>query len=211
MRKIISVFLVVCQLVYGALFAQNSKKESLIQYRQMTATDIAEFKQGEHLEWAKTFTLEKFMEYYIEKGQKFFDKKYGSQSIEELYRDSSYIYFGHLSGEGLLYLIKVARQDLDGINFQELDGNEIRKKFIEEVVPNEDKERVKSKDNCSMGSYLTDFTYFKYYSETKEIEIGYKWKINCEFLYKIINKTYIARYNIDTKTFSSLLASGKVK
>lgn len=205
------LFLAICHLTGGALPAQTSKKESLMEYRQMASTDITEFKEGKHLAWAKALTLEKFMEYYVEKGQKFFDKKYGAQSIEELYRDSAYVYFGHLNGNALIHFMKVIRQDLNGINLHELDGNEVQKRFIEEVVPKEDKEMIRSKDNCSMGYYLTEFNYFKYHRQTKEIEISYKWKINCEFFYKIINKTYTARYNIDTKTFTPLRASGKVK
>jgi hypothetical protein len=126
----------------------------------------------------------------------------GHEYMNELYADSQFIYFGHYARYTILRFLKVDKQELAGVNYNDINGTVIRDRFIKEIVPEEDKARVAKKEkSCTMGYYSTEFSY-KYLPATREVEISYHWKINCEFLYKIINKTYTARYSLDSNTFS---------
>ncbi len=97
---------------------------------------------------------------------------------------------------------KVQQNDLIGINYEENDDKQLRKRFVDEIVPAADKEKVEKKGwGCTTFSGKQEFS-FNYLKDTKEIEITYEWKEVCDFVARLINKTYTACYNIDTKTFS---------
>ena len=154
------------------------------------------------MEFAKTFSLKTFIEYYVEYGKQMFTKKDGLLRIEELYEDSVFTYFVRKTYYGLIDFFKVTTTDLNQVNYEEIDGASLRKRFIDEAIPESDKQWVQKKEKgCSMGSYYTDFDY-TYDPGTKELNISYKWKISCDFLYKIIDKVYTAKYNLDTKQFT---------
>lgn len=104
----------------------------------------------------------------------------------------------------MITLFKVRTSDLKGINYAPLDGNEIRKRFYNEVVPEKDKAHVrkeKEKHHLSAAPewFVTDFEY-RYIREEGTIEISYKWKLVSD-LHKIIDKTYTARYELNTERF----------
>jgi hypothetical protein len=96
----------------------------------------------------------------------------------------------------------VLSKDINDIDIAGIDGNLIRKRFLEEIIPIEDKQRVKRKSQqCASGTENADFDYM-YDRNKREVEIKYKWKVTCDF-FKVINKTYTSKYNIDNKTFSN--------
>lgn len=192
------IFLIIILLPWKSL-GQASKKEMRYERTKLQAEAV---RQGQYLDRADRVPVEKFMEYYLEVGPQHYSKQYGQEYMNELYVDSQYIYFGHYAGPMMIKFVKVSREELAGINYNAIDGRVIRERFIKEIVPQADKDRVEKKDKaCTMGYYFTEFSY-KYLPATKEVEVSYRWKINCEFLYKIINKTYTSRYSFDTGLFS---------
>lgn len=163
--------------------------------------DTNEIRAGKHLDLTREFTIEQFVAYYVEHGKTRENKKYGIEIIETLYTDTVFRYFGLKHSHGLIDYFKVNLSDLKPVYLENIDGLEIRKNFIEQVVPEADKNKVeKNAKNCSMTYYVPEFKY-DYKKETNGIVITYKWRISCEFLFNIINKTYSALYDIETKTF----------
>jgi hypothetical protein len=164
--------------------------------------DTNEIRTGKHLDLAREFTIEQFVAYYVDHGKVRENKKYGIEIIEPLYTDAVSRYFGLKHSHGLIDFFKIKLSDLKSVNLANIDGMEIRKNFIEQVVQEADKNKVaKNEKNCSMTHYIPEFIY-DYKKETNAILVTYKWRISCEFLFNIINKTYVALYNIETKTFT---------
>lgn len=202
MRSIVFIFWVVSQILSGSVFAQNSKKDTNSWYSRLSRANVNEVREGKHLELAKNYSLENFIEYYVREGKERLSKKDGNLTIELLYKDSVFFYFGHLWSWGMQNFFKVKQNDLIGINYEELDDKQLRRRLIDEIVPVADKEKVEKKGwGCTTFNGFEKFTY-KYLKDTKEIEIVYKWKSVCDFVARQVNKTYSARYNIVTKTFS---------
>ncbi len=203
-KNIFFVLLTVISFLGNQLFAQTGKTNTNTIYFQLSRTNIDEIRKGRHLELAKPYSLENFIEYYIINGKEGFTKKDGLFLIDTLYRDSLHVYFGHINGNLLVNFFKVNQNDLTGINYEEIVGKHIRERFIDEIVPAADKERVERKGwGCTAFSGKQDFSY-RYFRNTNEIEITYKWKEVCDFVAKLIDKTYTVRYSLDTKMFSQV-------
>jgi len=180
--------------------AQNSKKESNSRYRQVIILSIEEMKSQSHSNLAAELSIEEFIAFYIETGKERVSKEYGKEIIDTIYRDSTYTYFIHRTILHPIDFFKVKTYDLRGINFWELDGQFIRRKFLDEIVPSEDKAKSKRKSQgCILGSEYQDFQYL-YDRKTGLLRIVCKWKVSCDFL-RVMNKTYQAYYQIDSKTF----------
>ena len=196
------VFLLLLHTCFGAVaVAQTSKKDASRYYKTITKLDTLAIQNGEHLEHAKTFSLGEFIEYYVENGKDVQTKKFGRLSMAELYKDSLFTYFGRKNYYGLIDFFKVSNTALTGIDYARLDGNVLRRKFIDSIVPQADKQKEKEAQNsCSTGNYAAEFKY-KYYGDKKELEVTYKWKIGCDFVKKILNKTYTARYSLVSGEF----------
>lgn len=186
-------------------FAQtSSKKESRELFKQVVQLDTNEIKSGKHLELAKELTVEEFVSYYLENGQPESSKMYKELRVEELYQDSIYAYLARKHNYGLIEFIKVKSPDFNGLELNKLNGNAIRKKLIDEIVPQSDKDRVAKKmKRYQSFSYNPSFTY-DYQQEKKEVIITYHWKITSTFI-RIVNKKYSARYDIASETFTENL------
>lgn len=183
-------------------FGQNSKKEGISRYKKLTSLTLNDLKTRSHSELARELSVENFMIYYIDNGKEKLSKKYGQESIDSIYHDSIYTYFVRWTSFYPIDFIKVSTNDIDGIIISDIDGNLIREKFLKEIIPNEDKEKVKRKSReCMSGTDYYDFEY-SYNRQKKEVEIKYKWKVTCDF-FKVINKTYSATYNISNKSFKN--------
>ena len=183
-------------------FGQNSKKETISRYKLLTGLSLDTLKTQNYSKLAKELSIENFLSYYIEKGKERVTKEHGHEYIDSLYTDTIYSYYIHRTTNYPIDFIKVKAIDLQHINMSNIDGNFIRQKFIEEIVPASDKERVKRKSkSCSMGSTYSDFKY-NYDRKTKLVEVKYKWKITCDFL-RVINKNYSSFYSLDKKAFQN--------
>jgi hypothetical protein len=100
-------------------------------------------------------------------------------------------------------IIKVNSLDLNDLPIEDLDGNELRQKFDDIIIPEKDKIEVKRKLKLtSSSSHNSKFTY-EYQKDTKDIIIKFHWKITSGF-YSIINKTYVSKYDIKKKKFVEL-------
>jgi hypothetical protein len=188
---------------FNRVNGQSSKKRSVSFYSKLNEIKISDIKNGKHLDVAKELPVDRFVQYYLEVGKKVQSKKYGDYVLfEELYKDSLFTYFGRTYTYGLIDFIKVSNGQLPSGSFITLDGQELRRQFINTIIPQEDKSRVNRKDkDCASTTYSQDFKY-KYIKETNEIEVDCYWKIKCDFLYTIINKQYKAKYNIDERQFA---------
>lgn len=182
-------------------YAQNSKKESLHFYKSITKLDTSEIKQGNHLASARTFTIEEFVVYYI-KQEKYQDTKdMGWLLITALYKDSSNTYFVRKNTFGIIDFFKVNTKDLNESDYEELDGKILREKFIAEIVPESDKEKVAKKSGNHMMMFENPKFTYTYNRYLKRILINYRWKLNGDFGIKVFNRTYNAVYEIATKEF----------
>ena len=183
-------------------FGQNSKKETTSRYKQITSLSLDQIKSKKYSKLARELTIENFMIYYIENGKETFSKEYGTKYIDSLYNDSVFTYYVHRTQTNAIDFLKVRLNDIGNINISDVDGNLIRKYFIDEIVPKRDKDRVEKKSkNCGMGSEYGNFDYY-YDKKSRLIEVKYKWKITCDFI-RVINKNYKSYYNLDNKTFQN--------
>ncbi len=182
-------------------FGQSTKRETIDFYKAIHNLDTNDVKRGKNLELARHFPIEKFVAYYLENGKIEYNKKYGLLLISEFFVDTQFCYFGRTNSFGFIDFFKVNKADLTDINLQNLNGDVIRDKFITQIVPSKDKEKVKRKEKQCTSQYINPQFTYNYKEKTKEVEIIYKWKISCDFIYKIINKTYTANYNISKGVF----------
>lgn len=174
---------------------------------------IAELESGQHLLYARLYSLSQFVCYYIETGVSGESKKYGLEHTRIIYADKDYTYFVRQVGEAyIIRFIKVRTAELEQINLEQLDGKQIRTQFIKEVIPEEDKLRVQEKTQAGIDYYGWGYTY-QYIPDTKQLEIDYHWKVRGgQMGTVIINKRYRALYNPESKQFSDIvISSGKKK
>ncbi|PQJ12297.1 hypothetical protein CJD36_000630 [Flavipsychrobacter stenotrophus] len=196
----------------NGLSAQTAKKDDIVWQKMLRPLKHVDVTNNTHLTLARPFTIQQFVEYYVRNSKVITEKKYSKWVINEVNRDSTYTYFAREVGgdNGIIDFFKVATIELKYIDYNKIDGNEIRTTFFNEFVPAADKERVAKKEkNCSSSCHSATYSY-KYMPLTHELEISYKWKIKCDFLYNIINKTYTAKYNVTTRTFVNNISCKKV-
>ncbi|HRP91205.1 MAG TPA: hypothetical protein PKX92_14350 [Edaphocola sp.] len=181
---------------------QSSKKNAISFYSKLKDINVSDIKNGEHLEIAKEMPVDRFVQYFLQEGKKIPSKKYGDYLLfEKLFKDSLFTYFGRTYTCGLIDFIKVSNREMPSVGFLKLDGLELRENFVNNIIPEEDKNRVTRKErHCTSTFYSRNFKY-KYIKETDEVEILCHWKIKCEFLFNIINKKYVSRYSIESKQF----------
>lgn len=198
MKKLLLLF---CYLLFNDLAnAQSPKKETLSFYKSISKLDTNEIKEGKHLELARIFSIEEFVNYHLTNGKNQNTIKYGLVKILSINKDSISTYFVKSYVYGVLDFFKVNTTELNEIGYQGLNGDTQRKKFIDEIVPEADKKKVKRKLGVEMAFYNSDFTY-SYNPKTKRILVRYRWKLNGDFGIRIINKTYTAEYDIASKEF----------
>lgn len=184
----------------GHVMGQSSKKEAIQHFRDITRLDTSAIKMGKHLEYAQPYSVKQYVEYHAKYGTTDISKKWGTTIIEQLYQDSTYTYFGRKAMYGLINFFRVSTDELKGLNYQEFDGNFLREKFIAEIVPESDKQKVERNKDYSVGFYTVDFKY-NYLPETKSLEVTYRWKIRHDYVVSVINKTYKAVYDLNAKQF----------
>ncbi|MBW7913895.1 MAG: hypothetical protein H3C54_09415 [Taibaiella sp.] len=90
----------------------------------------------------------------------------------------------------------VSAADLHEINFDRTDVPGIHKKFQEQIVPTKDKIRAEGR-GCTGISEGGGYSY-RYFREKKVLEITYQLKAHCEFIVRLINKSYTAEYSFET-------------
>ena len=180
------------------LFAQNSKKASISEHRLLTGLTLEQLQTQSYSHMAKEYSLEDFMVYYVEHGQEKVTKQYGSETFRTVYSDSAYTYLVRRTESYNIAFLKVLKEDLADPYILETDGQALRQKFLSEIVPEADKQKV-AKATCSMGYQGGGFSY-TYNRQTKQLGITYKWKVSCDLI-RVLNKTYQAKYNIETKVF----------
>jgi hypothetical protein len=167
---------------------------------QRVSISPAIVKTGQLLELALPYTLEQFINFYVEFGKQHTDKKYGTLYINQVYKDEQFTYFIRGTDHFALSFIKVQNSELAKTDYTVLDGDSIRKKFIDEIVPEKDKQKGNIDNKC-MTAYISATFHYQFIESNNQIEIQYKWKVKCEMVSTLINKTYAARYNISTQSF----------
>ncbi len=180
--------------------AQSSKKAAIDQHEQISQLKHADIANGKYLNLAHPFTRKQFVEYYIANTNEIDNKKYSKLVISEVYKDSGFTYFVRevKNRNDVTDFFKVAAKDLQGIRYEQMNGNAIRDSFFKTIVPAADKAMAERKSkNCTTTYFNSDYTYL-YIPETDQVEISFKWKISCDFISRIIRKTYTARYDLAT-------------
>lgn len=173
---------------------------SCIASAQKVIISPVKVKAGQQLELSQTYTLQQFINYYVEFGKQHTDKKYGTLYIREVYKDDNFSYFIRGTDDFTLAFIKVKNSELIKTDYTVLDGDSIRKKFIAEIVPEKDKQKGNTDNKC-LTAYVSAAFHYAYNESTNQLEVKYHWKVKCEMVSTLINKTYTARYNISTQSF----------
>ena len=173
---------------------------SFIATAQRVIISPEKVKAGQQLELAKPFTLQQFISFYVEFGKQHTDKKYGTTYITEAYKDDQFTYFLRGANNYAISFIKVHNAELAKTNYTLIEGDSIRNKFISEIVPEKDKQKGNTDDKCMMTYESGTFSY-RFIETSNQLEVKYHWKVKCELVSTLINKTYTARYNISTQSF----------
>ena len=177
-------------------WSQSSKKETNNYHQQIHNTDTANIRNGQHLELAKDFTIEQFVAYYLEHGKTRDTKKNGLETINELFSNYEFTYFGTTCSYALLDFFKVSTVALSRFNLAKLDGDTIRQQFVEQIIPQSDKEMVRRREKIHGSFYYNpEFTY-EYQKHSNCINITFKWRISGDFFIRIVNKMYTAKLDL---------------
>jgi len=157
---------------------------------------FAEIKKGNHLDKAQEINLDTFMIYWIEKTVEL--PNTGS-TFSEIYKDSTFTYF-YKRPLKLQKLYKIENRALELVDYKSINGDSIREKFYDQIIPAEDKLK-ETFNKCTTFSVSTDFKY-KFHKTENAIEISCRYKINCELLAQLMNKNYAAKYDISKDVFT---------
>lgn len=194
MKKLLFLF---CYLLFNSLAnAQSSKKETLSFFKSISKLDTNKIKEGKHPELARTFSIEEFIVYYLEKGKLRVTKDMGWLSIASFYRDSLSTYFVRKNNFVIVDFFKVNTNDLVESKYEQFDDELLREKFIAEIVPESDKAKVKRNSGNDIMCYNSNFR-FAYNHSSRYVTVSYKWNLKSAF----INKAYKADYDIGSKQF----------
>ena len=159
--------------------------------------DFKEVRQGYLLDKANEIELGDFLIIWIENTN--FQPKVDF-GLNELFKDSTYTYFGKQTFK-YQKLYKIRNNYLIRVDYKSINGDFIRMKFLDEVIPQEDKNRVSRKmKNCTSSFTSYDYNY-RYVESDDQIEIQCLWKVKCDFLYNLIKKEYRANYDITKSKF----------
>ncbi|WP_222165693.1 hypothetical protein [Edaphocola aurantiacus] len=172
---------------------------------------IAEIEAGQHLSHAQAYSLPQFVGYYLKTGASGQSKKYGMEHTRIIYTDDQFTYFvRQVENAYIIHFFKVLTAGLKQVDLDGLDGKQIRKQFIDEVVSEADKLHVKKKNHGFIHHFDSNFTYH-FLPDKKQVEIIYHWKLTDDLGFKIINKQYRAVYDLESKQFSDIRISSAKK
>lgn len=179
--------------------AQESKKERLARYKEMASLPLDSFKVPKYKYLASEQSIEDFVVSYVMYGRLRYSKKHAEEYLDSLYSDTGFTYFLYHAMHYPLSFIKLKNQDLAGIRLDELDGEKLRKKFMDEIIPTEDKRKAEEcgRWNGRFEPYFFKYTYDKL---NRKILFTYKWKVEGGFRY-MINKVYKSWYSFEEKRF----------
>lgn len=172
---------------------------------------IAEIEAGQHLSHAQVYSLPQFVGYYLKTGASGQSKKYGMEHTRIIYTDNQFTYFvRQVENAYIIHFFKIQTSELKQVDLDGLDGKQIRKQFIDEVVSEADKLYVKKKNHGFIHHFDSNFTYH-FLPDKKQVEVIYLWKLTDDLGFKIINKQYRAVYDLESKQFSDIRISSVKK
>ena len=151
----------------------------------------SQVESGNQLEQVPEIQLDTFLTIWMHKTE---DEK--GVSVRQLYKDSTYTYFW---ARGEKYF-KVGDNNLSKLDYQSINGDLILNAFYNEVIPAEHKGKERQ---CSTA--LVDFDWaFGFIESENSIIIKCHYKVKCEFLIGVINKDYVAKYDLGSKEIMKL-------
>jgi hypothetical protein len=163
-------------------------------YGQKQYLDFGQVRNGNYLDKAKEVQLDTFVSVWLENTHPF----KVDMNLNELYRDTSFTYFGKQTFKNQ-ELIKIKSDELKRLDYKSLNGDSIRKKFYNEVIPTEDKNKSEKK-NCTTTTINIDFKY-KFIESENVIEVRCHYKVTCEFMIRLVKADYFAKYDLRNRTF----------
>jgi hypothetical protein len=183
-------------------FAQITKEQRKVFHNTPIDIKVAAIKSGQLLEFATEVSIETFMVYMLWYKPKRFDKKYGYHNEEVLYSDSNYTYMGTIYYSFLSNFQKVKNEFLTGIDYLNLNREDIENRFKEEVLPLADRRKVyQTQSDFAVVEDLSRFK-FTYIPAEKTMQISYQWKIKGgHWSRRIVNKEYQAKFSLITRQF----------
>lgn len=182
-----------------AVYGQRHRLQAPSIFEPIIGLDSAQIKKGQQLHQAQTKQFADFLLDYIEHGKEQKSISFTFSVYEELYKDETYTYIARICKRGtVLAFIKVSNRTLDQIDWKKIDGNVIRQSFEEQIIPKADKEKVKRRQFHCGGEVDHSVFSYQYLAATQEVAITYHWKLTCDFMYNLINKTYVAHYDLKT-------------
>jgi hypothetical protein len=183
------------------MFGQTSEHDTVKDIKWSYGLKIDEIKSKRFSELAKEITIEEFIQWYFQFGDETYSpKKFGKITTEHAYSDSYFVYIVRRTENFSINFFKIPSQDFDGINLSNLDWELIKNKFINTIIPLEDK--VHMDNTCKTYQELSDNRYFeyKYFKDAKIIEIKYRLKLSCGG-FTPFEKLYTSNYSIERNSF----------
>jgi hypothetical protein len=158
------------------------------------SVNFEEVKKGQHLNQAVEISVNIFFQIWM-------SNRYPQKidlNCHELYKDDTYTYFGESTFKGLnirqnLYKIKNETLKQYFPSYKNIDGQLIRNKVWDEVIPQNDQD-IRKNAACNSSSSKPRFTYVL---ENDKIKITLEWKYKCDFK-TLIDKTYLCYYDMGT-------------
>ncbi len=171
-----------------SIFISCNSSKNYINYEKV--------KEGQQLEKAQEIPLNTFVEIWMSNRKSKVDT-----NCHELFRNDVYTYFGknYLKLYGLTKsLYKVQNKQLDSLfkNYRNIDAQEIKFKFWELYVP-QNESKIIENSNCSSSSGNPKYSYE---IQKDKLIIHLRWKARCDGK-KIIDKKYTGSYDTNKLKF----------
>lgn len=179
---------------------QSPSKSEYPALRGSSDRDTSDVRERKQLAAAKLYSVKQFVEYYVKVGKRDSSGNGGRSTIKQLYKDSSFTYFARQGSSRLKHFLRVKSEELRDVNYNDFDGETLREKFFETVIPSSDKQSVEQKKNDNMMAFSYKNFKYDYDQGTKLLKVIFKWKVRSDFM-SVINKTYTAQYNVSTGQF----------
>lgn len=179
--------------------AQSSKKEIKNLYQEQSNLPIDSLRLPKYSFLAIEHTIENFVEYYIRHGRIHSSKKHAEEYLDSLYADTKYVYFLIYTLNYPISLFKIKVSDFEGISLTALDGYRLRTRFVDEIIPKEDKSKVA--DSHTRQNEIMHYMFrYIYDKNARTIRFRYNRKVQGKIGY-LINKTYMADYYLKEDVF----------
>lgn len=192
MKLLLTTLLLLPMIAWG----ESGKKAAGKRFRQILS--LADSNLMDNRALAQQLTGPEFVTWYLNDGSVHGFKRFHGAQIDSLGADDSFAYYAHTAGHFPFEFVKVRLIELGGVQLSTIDASELRLRFVNDVVPLADKNRLENSPFNS-GSERKKFSY-ALDAARQTIQISYKWTVKHDFA-SFLNRTYTATYDLASGSF----------